>query len=179
MAARQAYKAMLQDAHPEPRAPPGQPAPGPSPVAEDGALAPAGTEEPPYRECWAGAGWAKGPLGLGGLTTKSPCPGEQRSPPREVTRPLDRGGSHNGCVPVGGLSRSARAGVGLPTEGRAAVCDHRAVGLGQPPGPGGPGPAFRQLCGSRLQWKSGGNTWRRTVSVPWSWNSRWRLPPLR
>lgn len=109
MAARQAYKAMLQDAHPEPapRAPPGKPAPGPSPAAEDSAPAPAGTEEPPYRECWAGAGRAEGPPGLCAPTAKSPCPGEQRGPPGEVTAP--------------GQRAWARAEVGLPAEGWAAV----------------------------------------------------------
>ncbi|XP_032978910.1 selenocysteine insertion sequence-binding protein 2 isoform X7 [Rhinolophus ferrumequinum] len=58
MAARQAYKTMLENVRqelagePGPQAPSGPPAQGPSCSAEDGPLAPARAEEPPYIEIW-------------------------------------------------------------------------------------------------------------------------------
>nr|XP_019569345.1 PREDICTED: selenocysteine insertion sequence-binding protein 2 isoform X2 [Rhinolophus sinicus] len=58
MAARQAYKTMLENVRqelagePGPQAPRGPPAQGPSCSAEDGSLAPAKAEEPPYIEIW-------------------------------------------------------------------------------------------------------------------------------
>lgn len=60
MAARQAYKTMLENVRqelagePGPQAPSGPPAQGPSCSAEDGPLAPAKAEEPPYSECGEG-----------------------------------------------------------------------------------------------------------------------------
>ncbi|KAM5261152.1 selenocysteine insertion sequence-binding protein 2 isoform 2-T2 [Hipposideros larvatus] len=58
MAARQAYKTMLENTRqelagdPRPQAPGGPPAQGPSCSAGDGSLAPARAEEPPYIEIW-------------------------------------------------------------------------------------------------------------------------------
>ncbi|XP_058422021.1 selenocysteine insertion sequence-binding protein 2 isoform X2 [Diceros bicornis minor] len=58
MAARQAYRTMLENVHqelvgePGPQAPAGPPTQGPGCSAEDGPLAPAGKEEPHYIEIW-------------------------------------------------------------------------------------------------------------------------------
>lgn len=70
MAARQAYRTMLENARQEPLgelgpcAPASPPSQGPSCPAEDRPLAPAGTEEPRYSECWGSGAGARRPLGL-------------------------------------------------------------------------------------------------------------------
>ena len=63
MAARQAYRTMLESARQEPLGelgpctPASPPSQGPSCPAEDSPLAPTGKEEPHYSECWGQWGW--------------------------------------------------------------------------------------------------------------------------
>lgn len=69
-AARQAYKAMLENVHqelagePGPQAPASPPAQGPSCSTEGAPPAPTGKEEPHYSECWGGSGVRPSALGV-------------------------------------------------------------------------------------------------------------------
>lgn len=70
MAARQAYRTMLENARQElpgelrPCAPVGPPSQGPGCPVEDSPLAPTEKEEPHYSECWGNGVGAHRPLGL-------------------------------------------------------------------------------------------------------------------
>lgn len=139
VAAREAYKTMLENVHQElageagPQPPAGRPAPGPGCAAEDGPQAVPKTEEPHYSECGALV-WAVCPSSPHGLGLKSKCLEERHSqswPWSErlsdlgicrdlsvsvsntplVRQPQTEGGCKNSYVLGGRLTRSAGAQV--------------------------------------------------------------------